>query len=396
MHGLVICHLSFNHTAFDDRIYYKELLALQQQGYQTVHICVGEQAADFVTPEGIRIIQVQKQTFFKNLWLNRLVQLLRFKKSTLHTIFKQAAALQAAVYHYHDFQINALAYQLKQLPHQPKLVYDAHESYHLLFKENAPAHFFKKLIYNTYIALFKKWEIHHAAYCNYIVATDAYTLQYFQKKLPRVPVTIVYNYSYFTPTAAVLTTSKPYHFIYTGLLSKGRGLLEVIKAASLIQNKISNLKILLIGPFETNGFKEVVIKLIKELHLQQTIVIKEPVPFTDIGAFYQSSFVGLGLFHNTPKYATFIPIKLFEYMAFGLPVLFSNHGPAAHIIQQENCGLLVEPQDTAAIATAMKALLLNKEIYTRYSYNGLTAVTEKYNWQKEKEKLLLLYNRLLS
>ena len=57
--GILVCHLSFNHSAFDDRIYWKELLCLQRAGYKAVHICVGKDAADYISAEGIRIISIK-------------------------------------------------------------------------------------------------------------------------------------------------------------------------------------------------------------------------------------------------------------------------------------------------------------------------------------------------
>jgi glycosyltransferase involved in cell wall biosynthesis len=82
-------------------------------------------------------------------------------------------------------------------------------------------------------------------------------------------------------------------------------------------------------------------------------------------------------------------------MAFGLPVIFSNHGPSAEIIKKENCGICVDPMNISEIVQAMKSLLGNKPLYEMYSQNALTAVQEKYTWEKEKHKLTAIYQNLL-
>ena len=134
----VVCHISFNHSAFDDRIYWKELLFLKDAGYHCTHIAVGSIDADFISAHGIRLITVSRRRFSKFVFLNKVLQLIFRKKGTINKIFQIASNLNAAIYHYHDLQINIIAKDLKKLPQKPKIIYDAHEAYHLLMLENFP------------------------------------------------------------------------------------------------------------------------------------------------------------------------------------------------------------------------------------------------------------------
>ena len=108
----LVCHISFNHSPFDDRIYWKELLSLKEAGYETVHIAVGDHDSDFISEEGVRIIIIKKEVLFKPFakfpFLNKALQALFYKKGTINTILKIAASLNASVYHYHDLQVNAI------------------------------------------------------------------------------------------------------------------------------------------------------------------------------------------------------------------------------------------------------------------------------------------------
>ncbi len=60
-----------------------------------------------------------------------------------------------------------------------------------------------------------------------------------------------------------------------------------------------------------------------------------------------------------------------------------------------NCGLCVDPLDPKVIAQAVEYLLTHREEALRMGEHGRRAVEEKYNWEKEGEKLLNLYARLL-
>lgn len=388
-----VCHLSFNHNPFDDRIYWKELLTLKAAGFNVLHIAVGDQHKDFVTQEGVRIITVPRIKKFRNVHLNRLYQFI-IKSGTVDYIFKIAASVKADVYHYHDLQINAIAKRLKALPHQPKFIYDAHEHYHLLLKEQTPKNSLTKPLYLFYINEIRKWELRQSKVCDHIITTDYYTCNYFKENLPNVPVTTVFNYSYFIPIQNKVNTRK-FDFIYTGSLSKGRGISELIEATAELVKKFPNALLLLIGSFENKYYEKKVKDEIIQLNLNRNIELHNPVPFQEMAGYYKQSAIGIGLFHNTPKYSTFIPIKLFEYMAFGLPVVFADHGPSSDIIKKENCGICVKPMNISDIVQAMQSLLENKPLYNQYSQNALKAVEEKYTWEKEKHKLTAIYQNLL-
>jgi glycosyltransferase involved in cell wall biosynthesis len=393
--NITVCHISFNHSPFDDRIYWKELLSLKNAGYLTIHIAVGDENEDFLSEEGVRIISIKRKKLSRFSFLNRLLQLVAKKKGTIDDVFKAAKTIKANVYHYHDLQLNAITTKLKKLPHSPKVIYDAHEAYHLLLLEEQPQSFLKKIVYKSYVNLIARWELSKASSCDCIIATDFYTLNYIKKKLPLVYSDIIFNYSYFSP-AKISERTKEYHFIYTGLLSKGRGIEEIINAIQHLKNIIDNVKILFLGSFENDFFKNHIQHLIHEKGLTNTIHIKAAVSFLSVPDYYNNAMIGLGLFHSTPKYSTFIPIKLFEYMAFGLPVIFSNHGPSSEIIKKENCGLLVNFSDVDEVAKSMYTLMTNTTLYQQLSANGKKAVEREYNWENEEKKLLSLYQTLLA
>ena len=103
-------------------------------------------------------------------------------------------------------------------------------------------------------------------------------------------------------------------------------------------------------------------------------------------------------FHAHKKVKTFevsMPIKIFEYMAFGLPVIGSNFGHMKDYIEKDACGIAVAPNDAEAISTAIIRLLTNKDLYSKYSENGRAAAQSKYRWELEFEKLLGHYKTKL-
>ena len=86
--------------------------------------------------------------------------------------------------------------------------------------------------------------------------------------------------------------------------------------------------------------------------------------------------------------------KLFEYMYMGLPVICTDFTLWKTIIDEENCGICVNPHDVDAIAEAIDYLFENPHIAKQMGINGQKAVIEKYNWQTEEKKLLEFYDKL--
>ena len=104
---------------------------------------------------------------------------------------------------------------------------------------------------------------------------------------------------------------------------------------------------------------------------------------------------GLVVLHPTQCYLESYPVKMFEYMASGLPVIASDIPILREIIERENCGILVDPLDINSIADAMNWILDNPVEAEKMGRNGKESLTIRYNWILESDKLVNLYKKLL-
>ena len=106
------------------------------------------------------------------------------------------------------------------------------------------------------------------------------------------------------------------------------------------------------------------------------------------------SFAGLVTLHPIVNYLDALPVKMFEYMAAGLPVIASNFALWKQIIEGNQCGLCVDPLNPKAIAEAIDYLVTHPEEAEKMGLNGQRAVQELYNWGNEERKLIQLYESL--
>jgi glycosyltransferase involved in cell wall biosynthesis len=102
------------------------------------------------------------------------------------------------------------------------------------------------------------------------------------------------------------------------------------------------------------------------------------------------------ILHPEQNFLVSQPIKLFEYMAAGIPVIASDFPLWREIIQGSGCGVLVDPLDPKAIAAAVERLLTDPAWAEELGRRGRKAVEERFNWNTEEGTLLSFYSSLLS
>ncbi|MFA6393952.1 MAG: glycosyltransferase family 4 protein [Patescibacteria group bacterium] len=87
----------------------------------------------------------------------------------------------------------------------------------------------------------------------------------------------------------------------------------------------------------------------------------------------------------TSEYYT-SPLKLFEYMASGRPIVASDL-PSLREILNNNNSVLINPNDPRALAEGIKKVLADQILAEKISARALSDV-KKYTWQKRAEKII--------
>jgi sucrose-phosphate synthase len=88
-------------------------------------------------------------------------------------------------------------------------------------------------------------------------------------------------------------------------------------------------------------------------------------------------------------------LTLIEAAASGLPVIATNQGGPQEIIANCRNGVLIDPLDQQAITTALLNCLSDRELWRRYSRNGMAGAERHYTWPAHAEKYLHALDKLL-
>jgi len=103
---------------------------------------------------------------------------------------------------------------------------------------------------------------------------------------------------------------------------------------------------------------------------------------------YRQSDVLIAHARSSPTIdATMVPIKLFEYMATGRPMIYAGKGIATDLLRQIGCAVTVPPEDPEAIRGAVAGLLRDPERMRVLGLRGQACVQKDFHRDKLMEGL---------
>lgn len=361
-----VCVLSSVHPALDVRIFHKEAKTLVKAGYDVTLIAQHDKNE---AVDGIRIIPLLKPK-------NRSERMTKVVWKLLTLALKQ----KADVYHFHDPELIPVGIALRLLG--KKVIYDVHEDVpqQILCKEWIGSTCVKKCVASIVHII---EQIGVAVFTQIVAATPDIAKKFNPSKTVLVRNLPIIN---LIENAKLLETRKQKPvIIYTGGLSRIRGIKEIIKAMEFIGDKA---ELWLLGKWENKEFE----RKCEELKGWQYTKYLGLLPLSKVYRYTKAADVGISILYPTENYVTSLPIKAFEYMACNLPMVMSNFPYWRRIF--EKCALFANPNDPKDIADKILYLLDNSDKAKQLGDRGRQLIEEKYTWENESKKLLKVYEEL--
>ena len=177
-----------------------------------------------------------------------------------------------------------------------------------------------------------------------------------------------------------------------GTIQPRTGIEEIV---AVMQSKSlgNHLKLLLVGQV-TPDFEEEFEKIIAPIadRVEMTgFVQPDQVP-----QFYERIDVSLIFYHPTPIFQYLSPMKLFESMAMGVPVVASDIGDVRSCVEKFDCGIVLKDGSISELQKAIEFMEKNPSERMRMRENGKHAVEEEINWETESQKMSAFYMNLTS
>lgn len=136
--------------------------------------------------------------------------------------------------------------------------------------------------------------------------------------------------------------------------------------------------------------KQALERALADAGVRDQFELRYDLPFTEVQELTARARVGFIGYPERPYYRIALPIRVFEYMAVGLPFVTADYPMVADLVRSDEVGVLSPPGDAYAYAAALGALLNDPERQARMTERGPRLVRERYNWDAEARKLLEL------
>ena len=151
-----------------------------------------------------------------------------------------------------------------------------------------------------------------------------------------------------------LATIEGFKILFAGNVGQAQGLDVVLDAALLLKDDVPKLQFFVLGRgVQIDNLKRRAIDLnLDNVHFLAAVGMEK------VGGFLSSADALLIHLNADPLFKITIPGKTQAYMAVGKPIIMGVSGDASNLVLGADCGVCFEPENSVALAKAVKALML--------------------------------------
>ncbi len=371
-----VCHVCSAHPADDPRVFARSCVALAEAGYE-VHLVARSDRKSSYRDHDVTVHPVPA-------WRSRRERMARRN---------EAAALAKSVapdlYHVHEPEL--LGPVLARAGGKP-VIWDAHESYLDVVQER------EWIPRPLRPAVRLAWDLQERSYLRgcaaVITVTEPIAVRY--RKLHRT-VLVLANYPELSRIPPVPTSERDRTAcVFAGGIMQNRGIGQVIAALGILQGRGIPVSFDLAGSIDEPIYFEQLMAEAVRLGVRDRIRYHGVLSKKD--ALELQRRCGIGLVPNLRTFGNNrlgLPGKLLEFMASGLPVVYSDLPSYRQVADSAGAGFAVDPARPEEIADAIQKLVEDPGTYDRMAAAARHAIERRFNWGQEKIKLLDLYRKLM-
>ncbi len=357
MSSIKVVHLTSAHPRYDSRIFHRMCRTLAQRYDVTLVVADGKGDEEC---NGVRIRDVDAPTSRKE----RLLV-------TTRRVLQKALELDAHIYHLHDPELIFAGLQLKKAG--KKVIFDAHED---LPKQMLSKHYLHPFVRRAAAGIYERVERLALRRFDYIVAATPRIREKFTKMGMRC--VDIDNFPRKEEFADIEPDYSGNRICYIGSLYPTRGIGELVEALEDL-----DVELVVAGKFHDREYEE----RVRSLPGWKKVDFRGYVGLEEIRKILAESFAGAVTLHPTPAYVEAYPVKLFEYMLAGLPVIASRFYQGLY----KDGGIGVDPKDVDAIKRAILALREGHRA-AELGARARGLALRHYCWEMEELKLFGVYD----
>ena len=175
-------------------------------------------------------------------------------------------------------------------------------------------------------------------------------------------------------------------FCFIGRIVKDKGINELVEVFNEMSKSISNIKLILVGPFEND---------LDPISEASNVILKNNMNIIHVG--FQDDvrpYLAMSDIFVFPSYREGFPNVVMQAGAMGLPSIVTNINGCNEIIEDGKNGLIIEPKNTDQLKDAIIKLIKNKELRSYLAFNARQMIVERYEQKYLWNEILKEYKSL--
>ncbi len=382
------CMVGYAFYEMDNRIrrYAETLVRLGHEVDAIVIGKEGQRASEVIS--GVRVYRVQRRVINEKGQLSYLGRLLLFLlKSSWFLTLKQLRSPYDLV-HVHsvpDFEVTA-AWLPKIMG--SKVILDIHDLVPELYTSKfnvGPESFIRKLLIGA-----ERISAHFSDHV--IVANHIWqrTLQSRSVKADECTAILNFPDPHIFYRRGRTRSDNKFVLLYPGTLNSHQGLDIAIRAFARIKDQTPQAEFHIYG---RGPEKSALTQLISELHLEDRVFLRDPVPLPQIAEIMENADLGVVPKRKSSFGNEAFSTKIFEFMALGVPVLAADTRIDRYYFD-DSIIRFFRSEDEADLASNMLAMITQKPERDRLARNAAEFMKGN-SWEEKKNDYLALIQRLL-
>lgn len=174
--------------------------------------------------------------------------------------------------------------------------------------------------------------------------------------------------------------------LFYGMLIKRKGIDDLLAAFEQIKDDIpENIHLRLYGDNKEFDNK----KKLKQYHLEDRASYEGWMTAEKRPEIFSNTLINI-----LPSYNEGLPMTILESMGYGIPNISTNIAAIPEAIEDGENGFLVEPGDISMLAERMKELILDKNLWERFSQNAYKTAKEEFSIDAHIAQLIKIYEQI--
>ena len=164
--------------------------------------------------------------------------------------------------------------------------------------------------------------------------------------------------------------------LYAGTLGVAQGLTVALDAMDRLRERAPEVLLAFIG----DGSDRKALEAVAQDRALTNVRFYDARPPEYVARLYRCAWAGFASLKHLPLFDGARPSKIFPAMGSGKPVIYSGAGEGARIVDRAGAGLVVPPEDGAALADAIARLAGDPKLAAELGANGRRFVEAELSW----------------